>query len=173
MNSMLQSLKFDPVVFLAQIVIFVALVVIMRFVFWEPMLANISKRDRDVDDAYRRRDSLEADMHALRDDYQRRIAGVEAEARTRIQESIKDAQVQREVLLNEARERAEEVLRQGIASIEAERAAVLAGMIDRIAAVAATAAAHALGGATTETSLRRELAPIVAQATGGGTERRA
>ncbi|MDE2126148.1 MAG: ATP synthase F0 subunit B [Armatimonadetes bacterium] len=173
MNSMLQSLKFDPVVFLAQIVIFIALVVIMRFVFWEPMLANISKRDRDVDDAYRQRDALEADMHALRDDYQRRMAAVEAEARTRIQESIKDAQAQRELLLNEAREQAEEVIRQGIASIDAERAAVLAGMTDQIAAVAATAAANALGGGATEVLLRRELKPIVAQATGGGTERSA
>ncbi|CCW34348.1 ATP synthase F0 subcomplex B subunit [Chthonomonas calidirosea] len=160
-----QAIKFNPVYFGIQILIFLLLLQILTRVFWRPFLKDMEKRTEDIEARYRRREELQQEMERLRAEYQQRIAVVDAEARAHIQEAVKKAQGERERLIKEARTQAEQVLLQGRQSIEREREATLQALKEQMIAMATDVADHALGSLYPKEELRRSIEARVAQAT--------
>ena len=154
MSEIIKSLSFDPVIFVAQVVLFIALWYAMSTLFWKPVMAHMAGRDREIDDKYRQRDDLQREMEALRADYLARIAVVEAEARNHIQTAIKEAQAERERLLAEARARAEETLQQGIIEMEREKSEALRTLQERMTGIAVGVADRALASTTDQAALK-------------------
>src|SRR5260221_8754018 len=99
MDQILQSLNFDPKIFLIQVVLFIALWITMNHLFWKPMLSHLGNRDQRIKDAYKRVEDTRHEMEQLRTDYQSHIAQIEADARARIQTAIREAQAERERVL--------------------------------------------------------------------------
>ena len=64
-------------------------------------------------------------MTQMRNDYERRLAAKEAEAREQIQAQIKEAQQLRQTLMSEAAAKADDLVKRANQEIEAERARVL------------------------------------------------
>ena len=118
MESIIKSLSFDWKYCLAQIVLFIVLCLVLNQVYWKPMLAHLAKRDKRIKDAHDTVERIRHEMETLRADYQARIIKIEGEARTHIQQAIKEAQTERERILTEARAQAEAALQQGVQAME-------------------------------------------------------
>lgn len=154
MQGILHSLKFDPTIFVYQVVLFLALWGIMYVLFWKPMLKHLSDRDQSIVDAYKHVEETKHEMEALRADYQARITQVEAEARAKIQTAIKEAQAERERLVSEARAKTEAAIKQGAAELEREKNQTLLASHSQMIELAMSAIGKALGSAGTPAQLR-------------------
>lgn len=157
MDSIIKSLSFDWRYFLAQVVLFIVLTVVLNHVFWKPMLAHLARRDQSIKDAYKTVEQTRHEMEALRADYQSRIIKIEGEARTHIQQAIKEAQSERERILADARARADAAIRDGVDAMEREKAEALTSLRQRMVAIALTAVDKALGRAVDANSLRMSI----------------
>jgi F-type H+-transporting ATPase subunit b len=157
MESIIKSLSFDWRFFLAQIVLFIVLTVVLNQVFWKPMLAHLARRDKSINDAYKTVEDTRHEMETLRADYQSRIVKIESEARTHIQQAIKEAQTERERILAEARARADAALQEGIAAMELEKAEAFTSLRERMIAIALSSVEKALGSAVDPRTLRNSI----------------
>ena len=157
MDAIIQSLRLDWHFLIAQIVLFVVLTIVLNLVFWKPMLAHLAKRDQTLKDAYSTVDEIRHDMENLRADYQSRIVKIEADARSHIQQAIKEAQTQREQILAAARADADAAIRDGIQSMEREKTEALTSLRERMIGIALSAVDKAVGRAVDPNSLRRSI----------------
>ena len=162
MSSIISSLKFDWHIFLAQVVLFIVLVLVLDRVFWKPMLAHLAKRDQSIQDAHKSVDATRHEMEALRADYQSRIIKIEADARTHIQQAIKEAQTERERILADARASADAAIQQGVQAMEREKAEALTSLRGRMVGIALSAVEKAMGKAVDPNALRRSVEERVA-----------
>ena len=157
MSEILKSLGFEFPFFLAQIVLFIALLVVMNQIFWKPVLAHLGVRDKTIADAYHAVEATRHEMENLRADYQTRINKIEAEARTHIQTAIKEAQEERERILSDAREQSEATIRNGVETMDREKTEALESLRGRIGELAMTAVQKALGAGIDSTAVRRSI----------------
>jgi len=162
MESIIKSLSFDWRYCLAQIVLFIVLCLVLNAVYWKPMLAHLAKRDKTIKDAYDSVEGIRRDMETLRADYQARIIKIEGEARTHIQQAIKEAQAERERILTEARAQAEATLQQGVQAMESEKAEALTSLRERMVAIALGSVDKALGRSVDPGTLRKTIEQHVA-----------
>lgn len=145
LESISKSLSIDPLVLLLNGVAFLVLLAIMDRVFWKPVMRHLNRRNQQIKDAYETIDTTRAEMDRLRSEYQNRLEEIEAQARARIQETLKAAQQAREQTLAEAREAAERIAREGAEQIEADRLAARAAAEERLERAAMDALARAQG----------------------------
>jgi len=162
LESLLKSLNIDPLVLLLNGVLFLLLLAVLNVLFWKPMMLHLDRRRTDIANAYKTVEDTRREMENLRGEYQARLARIEAEARGRIQQTVRDAQRQREEMIAEARAQAEEIVRQGAQSIEQEREQTLAAMRDTLDDVALEVLAKATG-APPDPAQRRLVDEYVAQ----------
>lgn len=160
-----QAIKFNPLYFGLEILIFIILVKVMDRLFWSPFMRDMEDRAKDLEARYRRREELQIEMERLRADYQQRIAQVDAEARAHIQEAVKHAQAERERILREARAQAEQLLVQGREAIQREREETLLALTKEMVGMATEVADHALGSLTPKAELQSAIEAYVAAAT--------
>ena len=111
LDTLLKSLNIDPMLILLNGVVFLSLLAILNFIFWKPMMKHLEGRKDQVSAAYQKIDDTRKELDTLKSDYQARLVEIEAEARGRIQETVKDAQAQRETIIAGARLRAEEAMK--------------------------------------------------------------
>jgi F-type H+-transporting ATPase subunit b len=163
METIVKSLAFDVTIFFAQMALFIVLWIVMSKLFWNPYLAHILGRDKSIKDAYHQVEAMNAEMVQLRDDYQARIADIEADARARIQNAIKEAQHERERIIAESRAASEAAIKQGIAEMDAEKTQAMRDMQQRIVGMALGAAGKALGNAANSTTLRSAIEQRIAR----------
>lgn len=115
-----------------------------RFVF-KAIFAILDERRRDIQETY---DQLDADrkrMEETRREYEARLAGIEAEARERIQAAVKEAQTLRNNLVADAQGQAEAILQQSRNESERERQKAFLEMRQQIVALAVAAAGKVVG----------------------------
>ena len=163
MDAILKSLGFDFQIFIAQMILFIGLWIVMSKLFWNPYLAHILGRDKGIKDAYHQVEATRAEMEHLRSDYQTRIGDIEAEARGRIQVAIKEAQTERERIITESRTTSEALIKQGIAEMEGEKSQAMRDMQGRIVGMALGAAGKALGTAANSATLRTAIEQRIAR----------
>lgn len=109
------------------------------------MLRHLERRNKRIADVYLTIENTQTQMEALRSEYQKRISAIEAEARSRIQQTMRSAQAAREATLAQARETAERLNREGLEQIEADRASARAAAEQRLERAALEALARAQG----------------------------
>jgi|GEM_PF-1590569 len=154
LESISKSLSIDPLVMLLNGVTFIVLLAVMDRVFWKPVMRHLDRRNEQIKDAYGTIEATRTEMDRLRTEYQQRLEEIEAQARARIQETLKAAQQSREQALAEAREAAERIAREGAEQIEADRLAARAAAEERLERAAMDALARAQGIAPDEAQQR-------------------
>jgi F-type H+-transporting ATPase subunit b len=148
LNTLLDSLRIDPWVLLINGVMFLILLQVLSAIFWKPMMKHLDSRRDEITHAYQAVENTRREMENLRADYQGRLAQIEAEARGRIQSTVRDAQKQREEMIAQARAQAEETVRLGMESFDQEREQAVANMRDQLDDVALVALGRALNTET-------------------------
>jgi F-type H+-transporting ATPase subunit b len=145
MRALTEPLNIDPLVLLMNGILFLVLLQVMSRLFWKPMMKHLESRKEEISKAYTTVDQTRREMDNLRSEYQGRLAAIEAEARGRIQETVLDAQHQREKMIADARAEAEITIKAGATAIEQEKVQTVISMREQLDDVAEQALARALG----------------------------
>jgi len=104
-----------------QIVAFLILMLALNQWMLKPLNIILDKRQQDIKDAYDQMDADRKRMEDTRLEYEKRLAGIEVEARERIQSAIKEAQGLRDGIIADARKASEDILLKGRADNDRER----------------------------------------------------
>ena len=121
-----------------------------RFVF-KPIFAILDERQRLITQTY---DDLDADrerMEQTRRDYEQRLAGIETEAREKIQAAVKEAQNLRDSLVADAQVQAATIIEQGRNESERDRQKAFLEMRSQIVTLAVSAAGKVIDENLTDT----------------------
>ena len=111
--GVLKQLGIDPQLIVVNMIAFLALLWLLRKFLFKPVTEVLTSRQQEIRSSYQAADEDRATAAGLRQEYEQRLAGIEAEARQKIQAAIKEGQAHQAALLAEAREQAEKVLQRG------------------------------------------------------------
>ncbi len=143
--NLVQQLGITPTLLLTQVVGFLILMALLwRFAFGR-IFGVIDERRDNIKAEYDQLEANRAQMDELRRQYEQRLAGIEAEARTKIQAAVQEAQALRDNLVADARQQAETIIAQGRNESERERQAAFLAMRRQIVSIAMTAAGKVVG----------------------------
>jgi F-type H+-transporting ATPase subunit b len=143
--EIINQLGIDLHLLLGQIIAFLIFAAIFWRLFQKPLLNILDERRAEIRDTYDQLDKDRAEMARIRQEYEERLAGIEAEARNRIQEAIKEAQVLRDGLIADARKQAETIVQRGRTETERERQKAFLEMRQQVATLAVLAAGKVIG----------------------------
>lgn len=143
--DILNQLNITPALLITQIIGFLILMVVLHRVFTTKVFAILDERRDSIKGAYDQLDADRAAMEDLRRQYEQRLAGIEEEARAKIQEAVKEAQALRDNLVADARQQAGTIIEQGRNDLERERQQAFLEMRQQVVALAVAAAGKLVG----------------------------
>ncbi len=141
----LHQLGITPALLITQIIGFLILMVVLQQVFTRKIFGILDARRDTIQASYDQLDADRAAMEETRRQYEARLAGIEAEAREKIQAAVQEAQVLRGNLIADAQMQAETLLAQGRNESERERQKAFLEMRQQIVALAIGAAGKVVG----------------------------
>ena len=145
---------------------FFALLAIMYTKAWPAVTKMLDARAQMIKSRLDDAESKRAEMEQLRNDYEQRLAGIEHEARERIQVAVRDAHAARDELLAAARAQSEQTLTRAQEEIEREKEKALIEIRDQVADLATLAAGQIIGR-TLDPQTHRALIDEVIDSVGG------
>jgi len=136
MTQLLDQLGIVPVHLLIQVTGFLVLYWLLSKFLFGPVQNMLATREKAIQSRLDEAEEKRQEMIQMRDDYEARIANIEAEARERIEDAVKQAQVARDELLAHARQQAERIMERGHAEIQREKEKALVEIRDQVAELA-------------------------------------
>jgi F-type H+-transporting ATPase subunit b len=128
-----------PAIFM-QIAGFFVLFWLLKTFFFGPIGHVVADRERIVRERIDEAEANRVKMTAAREDYEKRIAEIENEARSKIQAATKEAHEAREKLLSDARADADRLVEKGKLELDQERKKVEVTLRDKVVDLAILAA---------------------------------
>lgn len=125
--------------------VFLILFPVIKSFFIKPLQDAIQERNSDLERTFTEAENLRTEMERMKSDYDRRLADSEANAREQIQSQIREAQNLRSSLMAEAATRADALVQQATAEIEAEKQKVLVELRTHVVDLALAAAEKVVG----------------------------
>ncbi len=116
--ELLRSLSANEVV--AQVVSFLLLLTLLRIFAWKKLLKMLDDRRERIASEFRKIDEAQSAVEKLRADYDKRLAGIEAEARAKIQEAVAEGKKVSQEIREGARQEARTILDKAQENIEIE-----------------------------------------------------
>jgi F-type H+-transporting ATPase subunit b len=129
----------------AQVTGFVLLWIILARYLFRPILALLNAREEEIKLSYENAETERAKAEEFREEYEKRLAGIEAEARARIQSAVREAEAARDQIVSEARGRSEDILRRGAEELAREREKTLAQIRTEVVDISLAAAGKIIG----------------------------
>lgn len=158
-----------PLIF-AQAAGFIALFFFLRQFAFRPVLNFLDTREEEIRTRYADAERAHSTAEQLRRDYEARLSQIEAEARDRIQEGIREGQAMRAELLAQAHQERERIIQQGHREVNEEREKMIYLVRETVANMAVDAAARVLSRSLdeeTHRSLVREFLEELPASAGG------
>ena len=116
--ELLRSLSANEIV--AQVVSFLLLLMLLRIFAWKKLLKMLDDRRERIASEFRRIDEAQSAVEKLKADYDKRLAGIEAEARAKIQEAVAEGKKVSQEIREGARQEARTILDKAQENIEIE-----------------------------------------------------
>nr|HPN65853.1 F0F1 ATP synthase subunit B [Candidatus Omnitrophota bacterium] len=104
----------------AQVVSFLLLLMLLRIFAWKKLLKMLDDRRERIASEFRRIDEAQSAVEKLKADYDKRLAGIEAEARAKIQEAVAEGKKVSQEIREGARQEARAILDKAQENIEIE-----------------------------------------------------
>ena len=105
-----------------QVVGFLLLFIIMRRVAWRPLLNLLDQRRERIAGEFQRIGQMKAELEQVQQDYRRRLAAIEDEARTKIQQAILEGKRVASEIQEQARAQSSAALTKSKEAVEMELA---------------------------------------------------
>lgn len=125
----------------------VAMIVVWKF-SWGPLTRMMQDRTRKISDDIERAEQGRNEIEALDADYHRRLAEIEEKARKEINDAIQRGHQEKEVILQEAREEAQQLLKKSREMLTQERQKVIKELRGYVTEIALKAVEQLLGEKT-------------------------
>ena len=93
--------------------------------FYEPLSEAIQNRTKELESTYSEAENVRSEMNQMKSEYEARLAKTEAEAREQIQAQVRSAQEFRQKLMDEANDKAADLMKKAEENIAQERDKVL------------------------------------------------
>ena len=138
--DILHSLGIEPLAVITQIIGFAILLWILNRLLYKPLFGTLAQRQADINATYEQLDADRQRMETTRREYEQRLAGIEEEAREKIQTAVKEAQSLRDNLVADARIQVETMIEQGRNESERDRQRAFLEMRSQIVTLAVSAA---------------------------------
>ena len=138
--ALFNQLGIDPTHLLIQVLGFLILYWVLSKFLFGPVQNMLATREEQIKSRLSEAEEKRQEMIRMRDDYEARVADIEAESRERIEEAMGQAQVARDELLSHAREQAQRIMERGHAEIQREKEKALVEIRDRVAELAVVTA---------------------------------
>jgi len=116
--ELLRSLSANEIV--AQVVSFLLLLTLLRIFAWKKLLKMLDDRRERIASEFRRIEEAQSAVEKLKVDYDKRLAGIEAEARAKIQEAVAEGKKVSQEIREGARQEARTILDKAQENIEIE-----------------------------------------------------
>ena len=165
--SLLDTLNIQPLAIATNLVGFLLLLFVANKLVFKPIGNVLTERQADISSTYDKLDADKRQMEALRDDYEKRLAGIEAEAREKIQSAIREAQSARDQIITEATGRSRELVSRAEYEAERERQEAMVTLKKQIVDIALGATAKIIGDGLDETRQRQLIDNFITE--GGGS----
>jgi len=163
MAELFHELGIDPRIIAAQIAGFVLLWWLLARYLFRPVMGMLAAREQDIKSTYEAAENEQARAEEFRADYERRLAGIEAEARAKIQEAVKQAEDAKNDILAESRQRSEDILRRGQEDLAREREKTLAQIREEVVDLSLEAAGKLVGETLDEPRHRRLIGDFISR----------
>lgn len=161
MSEIMHTLAIDPRVMAAQVTGFVLLWIILAKYLFRPMLGVFDERREQLKETFAKANAEKEKAEEYRAEYEKRWAEVEAEARVRIQEAVKDGETSKAQIIAEARGRSEDILRRGQEQLDRERDKTLAEMREEVVDISLSAASKLIGESMDDAKHRKLISEYV------------
>jgi len=155
MQELLHQLHIDPKVMAAQVTGFILLWILLAKVLFRPVLALLHAREQEIKTTYEQAHATRSAADELKSELEQRLAGIEAEARSRIQAAVKDAQDAKDDILADARTRAEGIRQRGQEDLAREREKTLAALREQVVDISLSAAGKLIEASLDEAKHRK------------------
>ncbi|MBT8181023.1 MAG: F0F1 ATP synthase subunit B [Eudoraea sp.] len=125
--------EFSIGLFFWQLVLFIALVLLLRKYAWKPILNAVNEREEGIKDALDSAENARREMENLQSDNQKLLNEARAERETMLKEArdIKNKMI--EEAKDEAKQEANKIIAQAQASIQTEKKAAIADLKSQVA----------------------------------------
>lgn len=124
--------------------VFILYIILKKF-FWEKIKKFMDDRSNSVKDAIDAADAMNKRADEKMENYSKRIANVEEEGREIIKASKQQADAQAQIIIEEARQQATDIIAKAERTIELEQAKAMEDMRKEIASIAMLAAEQIVG----------------------------
>ena len=161
MVQLLHTLNIDPHVIAAQVVGFVLLWAVLAKYLFRPVLGLFDARRQDVKLMYDNAEAERAKAEEFRAEYEKQLAGIEAEARSRILAAVREAEAAKDQIMAEARSRSGDILRRGEEELARERDKALSQLREEVVNISLSAAGKIIGESLDDAKHRRLVSDFV------------
>ena len=120
---------------ISQAISFLLLLAILKKFAWKPLLDMLDQRRRKIEEDLRSAAHQKSEMERLQREYQTRLAAIEEEARTKIQQSVLEGKRIGAEVQEQAREQAVQILAKSKETLELELAKARVTLRDQVAAM--------------------------------------
>lgn len=139
----------------AQIICFLVFLLILRTFLWKRFLGILDKRREAVSSEFKRIDESKETLARIKEEYEKKLSGIDNEAKAKIREAIDEGHRLAEELRAKAELDSEEIIRRAKANIKDEFAKAKEELKDEIVDLTIQAAEKVLQEKLSEKSDRR------------------
>jgi len=143
--EILQSLNIDVRLIVVNMIGFLILVFAAKKMIFTPIGKVLEERATEITSGYDRLDASQREMETLKADYEARLAAIEAEARDKIQNAIKEAQSARDQILADANAKSREIITRAEAEANREKEQAMITLRQQIVDIAMRTTTHVVG----------------------------
>lgn len=163
MAELFHELGIDPRIIAAQIAGFILLWLLLARFLFRPVMGLLASREQEIKSTYEGAENERASAEEFRVEYEKRLAGIEAEARAKIQDAIRDAEDAKNDILGDARRRSEDILRRAEEDLAREREKTLAEIREQVVDLSLEAAGKLVGETLDEPRHRRLIGDFISR----------
>jgi len=143
--EILHQLGIEPALLLTQIIGFLILLALLNRFGFKPLFGILDQHQADIKATYDQLDDDRRRMELARREYEQRLAGIEAEAREKIQAAVKEAQDLSARIKADAQTQAEDIVERGRSESDRERQKAFLEMRQQVVALSIAAAGKVVG----------------------------
>ena len=154
---------------LSQAVSFLLLLWLLRRFAWKPLLTILDARRHRIEEEFRQIAQTKSELARLQEDYGRRLAAIEQEARTKIQQAILEGKRIGGEIQEQAREQGYAILTKSKEAVELELAKARVSLRDQVAQMTIEAVERILRGKLDAKTDRRLVDEILDELEGDRT----
>ena len=151
----LEALGINGPFLLSQIVNFLILFLVLRFLLWKPMLKMLNERKQRIAQGLEDAEQARRDRERTQAEYEERIKQAEQEREEILAKAVEEGEQATADTLAQARAQAERIVAEGKQTVEQDRQQMLAELRSQVAALSIAAANKLIGEALDEQRQRR------------------